>query len=158
MALETLKDELKIGGFNVLHLPSGHLKQGAGRFVTVDHSAKSITFHLQNGPIKEVGVNGCQVDTLIAAAHKIIHGLNNNYPCKENSRCLMHLDKAMGELGRRTIRREAAGVEGTLAEEPEQDPGPVVDEEQDAAVDEVVSDETVADTREEDTTDDETVR
>ena len=31
---------------------------------------------IQNGPIKENGVNGCQVDTIIEATKAIIEGLN----------------------------------------------------------------------------------
>ena len=39
----------------------------------------SITFHLQEGPIMDVGVNGCQVDEMIAAARRIVEFFNKRY-------------------------------------------------------------------------------
>ena len=97
MALETLKD---------LVLPKG---------VEIDHEENSIKFTIQNGAIKENGVNGCQVDFIITVAFWIIKGLNKKFPCRENSIAITKLEEASHWLNQRTIDREKRKVEGTEA-------------------------------------------
>jgi len=94
MALETLKNAQPTYG------------------VEINHEENSIKFTLQNGPIKEKGVNGCQVDTMIDFARQIIAGLNQKFPCRENSCAVTHLDEAMMWLLWRTRDRLDRGVEG----------------------------------------------
>ena len=131
MALETLKGVEKIGGFNVVVMdelrekrpdmfrPDGsmhyHLFEKEIRpfnFIYVRHDTNSLSFTLQRGPVKEVGVNGCQVDTLIHAAYVILKGLDAKMPCKENAEALEHLDKALLALEQRKYDRMHRGVEG----------------------------------------------
>lgn len=138
MALETLKDMDKIGGFKVLTLegvdePTGdaRINRGDGiEIVTwdyydeiredfpvcIDKKNNSISHKIQNGPIRENGVNGCQVDTLIKTARIIVQGLHEKFPCEENERCLTHLDNAISALDDRTNRRTRMGIEGTNQE------------------------------------------
>jgi hypothetical protein len=71
-----------------------------------------ISFRIQNGPIKEVGVNGCQVDTLIEAAKLIVEGLNKQFPCRENSLIITKLEEALLWSMKRKLDREKRGVEG----------------------------------------------
>ncbi len=104
MALETLKGVTQLDGFDVVDT--------GNKFVYVRHDVNSISFTLQNGPIKEVGVNGCQVDTMLAAVIKIVWGLNQKFPCKENAEALAYLDSAFNKLKERKANREARGVEG----------------------------------------------
>ena len=94
MALETLKDTA---------LPN---------WVEVDHDANSIKFTIQNGPIKENGRNGCQIDQMIFVAQMIIKGLNQNFPCRENSCAITKLDEALHWLDARTRDRTKRDVEG----------------------------------------------
>jgi hypothetical protein len=131
MALETLKGVTEIGGFSVVVMddlrekhPEKFNESGAMdykwfekevrpyNFVYVRNDVNSIAFTIQNGPIKEVGVNGCQVDTLIEAAKKIIEGLNAKFPCDENRDAAIYLESALGCLALRKKNREARGVEG----------------------------------------------
>ncbi|MEA1998221.1 MAG: hypothetical protein U9N61_02695 [Euryarchaeota archaeon] len=107
MALETLRDVDKIGGYGVAHKPTD-----AG-YIDIDYPLNRIAFTIQNSPIKEVGVNGCQVDTIIEAARIIIEKLDEEYPHPENKNVLHHLDFALGALQARTMDRESRGVEGT---------------------------------------------
>jgi hypothetical protein len=44
-----------------------------------------ITFTIQSGPVKEFGVNGCQIDDVIAWAKDKIEQFNATFPCRENS-------------------------------------------------------------------------
>lgn len=109
MALETLKDVKEIDGFSVGRVGT---EGWTGHRVYINDETNTIGFRIQNGPIKEVGVNGCQVDLLIEAARMIIEGLNEQYPCVENSRALQHLMSALGALHKRKEDRESRGVEG----------------------------------------------
>jgi len=104
MALETLKGVEKIGGFEVGHAEKAWEDGNSGmedianfnnKFVTVNH----IGFRIQDGPIKENGINGAQVDTLIEAARLILVGLNkkeSHSPHKNNA--IAHLFSAMSCL------------------------------------------------------------
>lgn len=131
MALETLKGIKKIGEFDLVVMddlrdkyPEKFNESGAmdyrwfeadirpHNFVYVRHDVGSLSFTIQNGPIKEVGVNGCQVDTLIEAAKIIIEGLNTKFPCRENSMVITKLDEALMWLKKRKADREDRGVEG----------------------------------------------
>lgn len=131
MALETLAGVNKIGGFDVVDMnklqekhpemfrPDNsmiyHLFEEKIRpfnFVYVRHDVNSISFTIQNGAIKENGINGCQVDTMIEAAKLIIEKLNEKFPCRENSLAITHLDEALLWLMKRKMNREARGVEG----------------------------------------------
>ena len=131
MALETLKDVKQLGGFDVVVMddlrklyPEKFNESGGmdykwfeaeirpKNFVYVRHDVNSISFTIQNGPIKEKGVNGCQVETLVYAAVRIIKGLNKKFPCAENELAIKGLSDALGHLAARTANREKRGVEG----------------------------------------------
>ena len=132
MALETLAGIKKLGGFDVVVMdelrakhPEKFNESGAMdykwfeseirpfNFVYVRNDVNSISFTIQNGPIKENGVNGCQVDTLIHAAKIIIDGLNKKFPCRENSLAITKLEEALHWIEARTKDREKRLVEGT---------------------------------------------
>jgi hypothetical protein len=132
MALETLDNIKKIGEFDLVcmdDLRKGFLDRftetGAMDYVWFETTIRpynfiylrkdknSISFTLQNGPIKEVGVNGCQVDTLIEAAKLIIEGLNAKFPCRENSMVITKLDEALMWSEKRKSDRIKREVEGT---------------------------------------------
>lgn len=94
MALETLR------GFD------------CGRFITVNHDTNEVTFKIQNGPIAENGVNGCQVDDIITVARRIITKLNERFRCRENSIVITKLQEAGMWLRERKRERTVRGVEG----------------------------------------------
>lgn len=81
-------------------------------FIYVRNDVNSLAFTLQNGPVKEVGVNGCQVNEVIEAAKLMIEGLNKAFPCRENAVAITKLDEALMWLEKRTKDRESRGVEG----------------------------------------------
>lgn len=131
MALETLKGITEIGGFPVVVMdelraryPEKFNESGAmdykwfeseirpKHFIYIRHDVNSISFTVQKGPVLEVGVNGCQIDTLIAAAKAIVEGLNHQFPCDENEAVIKHLDCALDWLTARRAARLARGVEG----------------------------------------------
>ena len=131
MALETLKGIEEIGGYSVICMdelremfPEKFNESGAmdykwfegdirpNNFIYVRHDVNSLSFTIQNGPIKEVGINGCQVDTIIETAKLIIEGLNKKFPSYYNDKCIEHLNLAIQALKDRKQDRENRGVEG----------------------------------------------
>ena len=113
MALETLKDLKEIDGFEIRHAEHCvHDRELSQDYIMVDHHENMVSFKIQDGPIKEKGINGCQVDTLIATASFIIEGLNKKFPCKENDKVLEHLHSAYNWTKKRKRNREQRGVEG----------------------------------------------
>lgn len=132
MALETLKEVTKIGGFDVVVMdelrtkhPEKFNESGAMDYkwfeseirpkhhIFIRHDVNSLTFSIQNGPVKENGCNGCQVDTVIEAAKIMIAGLNEKFPCRENALAITKLEEAMMWLEKRRQNRVVQGVEGT---------------------------------------------
>lgn len=131
MALETLNGIVEIGGFPVVIMddlrekfPDKFNESGSmdykwfeadirpKNFIYVRHDVNSLSFTIQNGPIKESGVNGCQVDTIIEAAKIIIEGLNQKFPCRENAMIITKLDEALMWSNKRKLDREKRSVEG----------------------------------------------
>lgn len=112
MCLEVLEGVESLGGFKVDFWPEDRNPWSETAPIIINKNTNSIGFTLQNGPIKEVGVNGCQVDTLIEAAKAIIEGLNKKFPSRENSVAITKLDEAIMWLEKRTKDRVRRDVEG----------------------------------------------
>ncbi len=131
MALETLKGIEKIGNFDVVVMdtlkekhPHMFREDGSMKyeifekeirpnfFIYLRNDVNSISFNIQNGPVKENGVNGCQVDTLIHTAKMIISKLNENFPCSYNHKAVGYLEMALAALEERKENRVQRGVEG----------------------------------------------
>lgn len=128
MALETMKGVTEINGEKILqeriYFPCEEGKIPEINWpatdearkthpIFVDHDVNMISFRIQNGPIKEVGKNGCQVEDIIAVAKHIVEELNKKFPCRENSMIVTKLDEAILWSKKRTADREARNVEGT---------------------------------------------
>lgn len=71
-----------------------------------------VTFRMQRGPIKEHGVNGCQIDDLIKFVADTVFVLNKKFPCRENSLAITKLEEAWLWGLARKLDREARDVEG----------------------------------------------
>lgn len=78
----------------------------------VHGETSSVKFTIQSGPIKEFGVNGCQVDDVIVWAKEKIEGFNKAFPCRENSVIITKLDEALLWSMKRKLDREKRPVEG----------------------------------------------
>lgn len=119
MALETLKGVSQIDGFKIVRdKPDGMTWDEFDKMrdefpINIVDRMNTISFKLQNGPVKEKGVNGCQVDTLIEAARIILEKLNDRHSCPENNMAIAALNDALGFLKARKLNREMRGVEGT---------------------------------------------
>lgn len=132
MALETLKGVTEINGQKVINMdelreqfPERFTETGAmdhkwfeetirpNAFIYVRHDKNSVSFTIQNGPIKEVGVNGCQVVDMIAVAKHIIEKLNEKFPSSYNEDTIKALGDALDFQEMRTLDRKRREVEGT---------------------------------------------
>ena len=131
MALETLKNVNEIDGYDLVVMdrlkeryPEKFNESGSmdykwfekeirpTNFIYARHDVNSLSFTIQDGPIKENGVNGCQLTTLIAAAKIMIEGLNKKFPCRENAMTITKLEEALMWQKKRTNDRIARNVEG----------------------------------------------
>lgn len=110
MALETLKDVTHVNGHEIKRV---EWNQPDGNHIEINDKCNAITFKIQNGPIKEVGVNGCQVDEIVSTALLMVKGLNKKFPCDQNAEAMICLYGAYTWLQQRKIDREARNVEGT---------------------------------------------
>lgn len=141
MALETLKDIENIDGLDIVDIvklkeetlrkqPEGSTRQERclngepwyrffereirpNKFCYVRHDVNSLSFNIQNGPIKENGVNGCQVTDILKVCLHIYKGLNEKFPCKENAITITKLQEAIMWQEERTKDRITRNVEGT---------------------------------------------
>ncbi len=75
----------------------------------------TVSFQIQSGPIKEFGVNGCQIDDVIEWVKDKIEEFNKAFPCRENSLIVTKLDEALLWSMKRKLDREKRQVEGTNA-------------------------------------------
>ena len=75
----------------------------------IDHSVK---FTIQDGPIKEVGINGCQAVDMLEFVKELFNSLNRDFPCRENSLTITKLEEAIHWQDARTKDRENRNVEG----------------------------------------------
>jgi hypothetical protein len=111
MALKTLNGLNEIGGFKIVRNEFDKMRDEYP--INITDRINCISFRIQDGPIKEVGVNGCQVDTIIETAKLMLEGLNKTFTCSENDNAITCLSTAIWWLDCRKKSREARGVEGT---------------------------------------------
>lgn len=71
-----------------------------------------IAIRFQNGPVKEVGVNGITNEALLAVIVHRLQELNKQFPCRENSLAITNIEQGLMWLEQRTKNRVARGVEG----------------------------------------------
>ena len=68
----------------------------------------------QTGPVKEAGVNGCFIpDLLLIALTRLQEFQQTPYACRENACAITKIEEAVMWLRKRTLDRQARGVEGT---------------------------------------------
>jgi hypothetical protein len=71
--------------------------------------------NFQNGPIKEVGINGLTNEALLAIVVDRFEGFQKGkFPSRETAIALTKVQEALHWMNHRTIDRKVRGVEGTL--------------------------------------------
>jgi len=72
----------------------------------------NLHFTIQDGPIKEVGVNGIQATDLLFFCKELFKSLNKSFPCRENALTITKIEEALHWQEARTKDREKRKVEG----------------------------------------------
>lgn len=73
-----------------------------------------INIKFQEGPVKERGVNGCQIEEVIdVLVVRLKNFQNGMFRCRENALTITKLEEAKLWLQERTRKRKEQGVEGT---------------------------------------------
>jgi len=103
--------EHKIQKINVLAEPVC-FQDCAENSIKVDVENAVICFKIQNGPRREVGVNGVDIDCLAYALRDIIRDLDGQFPDSANIVALSHINSIIDLFDERRTRRMARGVEG----------------------------------------------
>ena len=86
------------------------------KVVNVEDGSTVGRVDFQEGPIKEVGINGVNnEDLILMVVCRLESFQKSEYACNENAEALEHLYGAIDALRSRTNRRAAAGIEGTSA-------------------------------------------
>lgn len=87
------------------------------RVISANSTGPTVIFasvSFQNGPVKESGVNGCHNEDLLAIViDRLQHFQKGPFSCRENALALTKCEEALLWLRKRTMDREARGVEGT---------------------------------------------
>src|SRR5439155_14188853 len=106
-------DEPGAGGANHRYEITGFDAASNGSHQVPEGQTKKVIL-FQNGPIKEVGVNGLTQEALLAITIDRLRSFQNGpFNCRENAIALTHCETALMWLQRRTIERIKRGVEGT---------------------------------------------
>ena len=108
MTLKSLKDTHGIDGFGIKHY--NITDESIPKFVSIDHRENSITFKFQKGTVKENGVNGCAIETLVEVAKELVIKENNEEPSQFNRDAIQGLEAAKFAL---SDRRTASIKQGT---------------------------------------------
>ena len=70
--------------------------------------------NFQEGPVKEVGINGVNNEDLLLMVVTRLEGFqNSDYRCDENAEAITSILEAVDSLRKRTNKRVERGVEGT---------------------------------------------
>ena len=82
--------------------------------VSLEPSEVITEVHLQEGPIKENGINGCSNEDLILMVLTRLQAFQEGpYACRENALAITKLEESIMWLRKRTTDRELKGIEGT---------------------------------------------
>ena len=86
-------------------------RENENSFVSCEGNVLRIT--LQDGPIKEVGENGAQIDILAELLKEIVTRFQTKHFSPENVLIIDGLKATLGAFTLRTARRTKDGTEGT---------------------------------------------
>lgn len=111
MALDTIRFMTEVDGDRI-----GRKEWNAPKeqpFIVINDRDNAICFRIQKGPVKEVGVNGVQIDRLFEIGLGILAVLNRKHGCAHNDEAIAHFRRGLRCLRARKKDRMERGVEGT---------------------------------------------
>jgi len=129
MSLQTLTGIKEIDGFQVLN-ESLHLRKNPNdrtphginpnvlrmlkekTFIHVKDSTNEISLTIQHGPVKQFGINGIRIETIIHLAIAVLKMLDRKYPSPHNKAAIVCFESGIKCLKNRHEDREDRGVQG----------------------------------------------
>lgn len=96
---------------------TGKLKWQASKWTPADgeEGLPVIAIRFQEGPLTQVGANGCQLEDVIDILVERLQGFQLGlFRCRENALAITKLEEARLWLSARNWKRQAQGVEGQL--------------------------------------------
>jgi hypothetical protein len=115
--MKELTNQLTTQKYTKIYYMEDSIENGAPHdFVVTNVKTGEILSEIefQQGPIKEVGVNGIHNEDLIAMVLERLYGFQEtDFRCRENAIAITKLEEALMWLRKRTTGREIKGVEGT---------------------------------------------
>lgn len=113
---KTYNDELghdKVPGLQIVGFTYGNSLAEIEEDLMNPEIPEYIYIKFQEGPIKENGVNGVQVEDVINVLVNRLDGFQKGgFPCRENALAITKLEEARLWLNERTRKREEQNVEG----------------------------------------------
>lgn len=108
-------DDLNTAKYTAIYHEDDPKFNAPHHFVICDGAERwQMKIDMQEGPIKECGVNGCCNEDLLNIVKTRLEGFQNSeFACRENAEALTKLEEALLWLHHRTNKRVARGVEGT---------------------------------------------
>ena len=82
------------------------------QFFNIDLDTHTVSFTIQDGGVKEFGINGCQILDVLEFVKAFIELRAKQFPCRENSMTITKLDEAILWQHKRTSDRIQRNVEG----------------------------------------------
>lgn len=114
MEFVQLKSGLLSEKYTTVHHEKDFIFNTPHRFEVRSEGGVLAKIHFQEGPIKEKGVNGVNNEDLIGMVIRRLEGFQNSeFRCRENAVAITKLEESLMWLRKRTMDREARGVEGT---------------------------------------------
>lgn len=96
MELDNIEKLTNVNGYSVYHYEgSKSLGVPLGNVIAIDHETNSISFRLQRGNPKTIGVNGCTPKEVLMAMRELIV---RSVPFGKRHDALRHLSGAIEEL------------------------------------------------------------
>lgn len=72
-------------------------------YISINEKDNTIKFKIQNGPTKEVGINGCQLDDIFKAGLHILKCFQELIPCEENAVAIENITATLKALSDRRL-------------------------------------------------------
>ncbi|MBY7736295.1 hypothetical protein [Paenibacillus polymyxa] len=115
MELVKISNGLLTEKYTTVHHEKDYQFNAPHYFEVHDHSGNVLgNIHFQEGPIQEAGVNGVTNEDLIAMVIARLEGFQNSeFRSRDNAVAITKLEETLLWLRKRTLEREARGVEGT---------------------------------------------
>jgi hypothetical protein len=115
MELVKLTSGLLTEKYTTVHHEKDYKFNAPHYFEVHDHDSNVLGIvHFQEGPIKEAGVNGVNNEDLIAMVIARLERFQiSEFSSRDNAVAITKLEEALLWLRKRTMDREARGVEGT---------------------------------------------